>query len=99
MLFTYPQRWSLLRLLRSQASTAADFERFVDPKPHTLKFHIDTRAKKDKAADLTAATSPEVKIFIGVTLMPPDKKERLVLPRMPDQAPELSIPPALAASQ
>jgi type VI secretion system protein ImpL len=99
VLFTYPQRWSLLRLLRSQASTAADFERFADPKPHTLKFHIDTRAKKDKAADLTPATSPEVKVFIGVTLMPPDKKERLVLPRMPDQAPELSIPPALAASR
>jgi type VI secretion system protein ImpL len=99
VLFTYPQRWSLLRLLRSQASAAADFERFADPKPHTLKFCIDTHTKKDKATDLIPATSSEVKVFIGVTVMPPDKKERLILPRMPDQAPELSIPPALAASQ
>ena len=97
--FTYPQRWALLRLLRSQASAAADFERFADPRPHTLKFHIDTRAKKDKAADPAPATSAEVKVFIGVTVMPPDKKERLVLPPMPDQAPELSTPPALAASR
>ncbi|MGE3540624.1 MAG: type VI secretion protein IcmF/TssM N-terminal domain-containing protein [Candidatus Tectimicrobiota bacterium] len=99
VLFTYPQRWALLRLLRQQASAPTDFERFADPRPHTLKFQVQTRAKQDKTTTLPPAPGTDVKVFIGVTVLAPDKKERLVLPPMPVQAPELSSVPALAAAR
>jgi type VI secretion system protein ImpL len=98
VVYTYTNRWSLLRLLRTQASAAADFDRFVDPKPHTLKFVVDTRPKQDKRGETSPAETTEAQVFIRVLVMAPDKKEGLVLPLLPVRAPELSFTAPVASS-
>ena len=99
VVYTYTTRWALLRLLRQQASAAADFDRFVDPKPHTLKFMIDTRTKPDRAPESANAGTTEAKVFLGVTVMAPGKKEPLLLPPMPVRAPEVPQAPALLSAK
>jgi hypothetical protein len=89
VIYTYTNRWSLFHLLRDRASAAADFERFVDPRPHTLKFVTQTRPKQDGRPQSGAPGSAETRVFIGMTVMAPGKKEALVLPALPVRAPEL----------
>jgi type VI secretion system protein ImpL len=96
--YAYTNRWSLLRLLRAHVSAAADFERFVDPKPHTLKFVVDTRPKQDKRGVASPGESSTAQVFIRVTVMAPDKKEGQVLPLLPVRAPELSLTSPVASS-
>lgn len=89
VIYAYTNRWALLHLLRNRASAVTDFDRFVDPKPHTLKFVIETRPKQVRDGPPAATDGTETKVFIGVTVMAPGKKEALVLPLLPVRAPEL----------
>lgn len=89
VIYEYPNRWSLFSLLKNHASAPTDFGSLVDPKPYTLRFVIETRpaGKGDKKEGPPAGTA---KVFVRVTPVSPDQKERLVLPAFPEKAPPLN---------
>ncbi|HEX7185537.1 MAG TPA: type VI secretion protein IcmF/TssM N-terminal domain-containing protein [Thermoanaerobaculia bacterium] len=93
--FRYGGRWSLIALLREYASSPADFAGFEDPRPQTLRFAVDTgtepagdeeKKKEEKIAPAPQKTG-QVRVFVRVTLLTPDKKEELELPDFPSRAP------------
>ena len=89
VIYEYPNRWSLFSLLKDRASSSTDFGSFVDPKPYTLKFVIETRSSS-KGDKKEATGASQTKVFIRVTPVSADQKERLVLPVFPEKAPPLN---------
>lgn len=92
----YGGRWSLLALLREYASSPADFAGFEDPRPQTLRLAVDTGtepAAEEKGKEKNKGEPPapektgEVRVFVRVTLLTPDKKEEIELPDFPSRAP------------
>ena len=97
--FAFANQWSLLRLLRLHAGTAEDFDQHMDPKPHTLKFVIDTRRevdKKEAKAKAKAKTKKEAKakIYLRLVLVVTDKTKKIQkvieIPAFPEKAPHLN---------
>ena len=89
--YRYDNQWSLIHFLLSHASSPADFDRIVDPKPHTLRFVIETNREGMENPD---EGKFETRVFIRLTPLAPDgkKKETLVMPTFfPDMAPELNL--------
>ena len=87
VVYQFDNHWSLLRLLRDYAGEPADFEKLQDPKPHTLRFAIDTRrlgVRPEEGGEF------QTRAYIRVGVLTPDKdKTAQVLPPFPDRAPAL----------
>ena len=83
--------WSLLRFLQRHAGAATDFDQLVDLRPHTLGFSIAVKPASAKPARQYEVDGETLltKAFIRVTLLSPDKKERLTMPVFPASAPAL----------
>ncbi len=87
--YRFKQQWALLYFLRHHAGDIEDFGQSSDPKPHTLKFSIDTRRSGMEPQEEGKFTT---KAYIRITVMTPGKiKTLLTLPYFPDNAPELKI--------
>ena len=95
--FLFENSWALLSLLSLQASRSGDFEQYIDPRPHTLKFVIptqsdpnqsETRASKRGSLGSNEA-SEEVELFVRMVITAPGADGELVLPWFPVQAPPL----------
>ena len=86
--------WSFLRFLRRHAAAPIDFDQLADPDPHTLAFTITTTPQPANGQRLAygeiQTETSRARALIRITVMSPDKKERLVVPVFPPQAPELS---------
>ncbi len=95
--FSYSNPWSLWTLLAAHRSSSQDFAGFVDPKPCTLRFVVDTvAAETAEETEQAAVEAPEpvpARVFIRLSLIDPESKEPLALPgRFPSQAPPLPAP-------
>ncbi|MFH1350713.1 MAG: type VI secretion protein IcmF/TssM N-terminal domain-containing protein [Pseudomonadota bacterium] len=89
--YEYINQWSLIHLLLRHAGSPADFEGLIDPKPHTLKFEINTRWG---GLETQAEERYQTRIFIRLTPLTPDEKEKkaLVMPAyFPGKAPQLEL--------
>ncbi|MBN2123095.1 MAG: hypothetical protein JW821_02275, partial [Deltaproteobacteria bacterium] len=87
--YTYNNRWSLVHFLGAHAGSAADFDRMVDSKPHTLKFEIETR--REGMGDDPEGKS-QARVFVRTVVTVPDgtHKDVLVMPSAyPAAAPAL----------
>ncbi len=95
--FVYANRWSLLSMLKERQTEAEDFENLYDPNPHTLKFLIGTATDEPaitRVSELPADWDEDlelnqVKIFIHVGTLEPEKMAAKVLPGFPVKAPHL----------
>ncbi len=101
--YTYTGRWSLFSFLRERAGEETDFEGGDDPHPQTLRFAIDTGPapaagqdedeENDKNKPATPERTGQVKVFVRVTLMAIEKKDKeetrkeIELPDFPARAP------------
>jgi len=69
------------------AGCAGDFDQLADPKPHTLKFDIDTMREGLQNQE---EGQSKTRIYIRMIILTPDKKKQvLVMPFFPDYAPDL----------
>jgi type VI secretion system protein ImpL len=85
--YRFENRWALLRLLRDYAGEPADFDKHKDPKPHTLRFAVDTRRLGVRPEEGGAF---QTLAYIRVGLATPDKAHSVqVMPFFPDRAPAL----------
>lgn len=79
--FTYPGQWSLFWLMRTQATSSADFTNQIDTKPYTLRFVIPN-GPEDKTI-----------VYNRIGLHKPGKSKKpgepLTLPDFPTAAPGL----------
>lgn len=93
-IFTYSNRWSLVRALQAHRADPADFERLQDPQPHTLRLEVPTAAVEADGT-VSAGVSGLARVFLRLSLSSPaaDGKERVrhVLPEFPRQAPEADL--------
>lgn len=94
LVYEYLNRWSLISLLARHGSSAQHLEKLSDTRPHTLVFEIETRPRQAAPAGGVAggarrAAAEPTRVFVRVTLLEPDSKEPMVLPRFPLRAPEL----------
>ena len=91
--------WSLLRFLQRHAGAATDFDQLVDLRPHTLGFSAAVKPASAKLAQQYEVDGETLltKAFIRVTLLSPDKKERLTMPVFPASAP--ALPEQIAGHQ
>ncbi len=106
--FSYSDPWSLWSLLAAHRSSARDLARCGDPKlhtlkpepdpnPYTLKFEVDiVPAEVVEETEQAAAGTPRpvpARVFIRLSLIDPETKEPLTLPRrFPSEAPPLTAP-------
>jgi len=87
--YEFNNQWSLIRFLALHTASAGDFDQLIDPKPHTLKFVIDTVGEGTQIKD---AGKSKTRLYIRMIILTPDKKKQvLVMPFFPDQAPELEF--------
>lgn len=85
--YEFNNQWSLIRFLALHAGSAGDFDQLADPKPHTLKFNIDTMREGLQNED---EGQSRTRIYIRMIILTPDKKKQvLVMPLFPDYAPDL----------
>ncbi len=82
--------WALIRFLREHACSKEDFDRYKDPKPHTLRFTLDARTEEGQSVWKTEK-AVLTRVYTRLVIMAPDKKEPLVLPEFPDSAPRLVL--------
>ena len=96
----YTNNWSLLLMILKQKGTAGDFAQRVDLEPYTLKLTIPVQtnaalpanvqsAQPDSVENVMSANPPQVVAFIRVMMMLPGKKDPLLLPEFPTNAPQL----------
>jgi hypothetical protein len=101
--FSYANRWSLVRLLQTHRTPAADLPKLTDSRPHTLRFSADT----GNVPVMGEPPSPKplvggkTSVFLRLSLsaLNPDGKTRtsFVLPAFPYAAPSLQTAPRAAA--
>ncbi len=106
--FTYPDAWSLLTLLARHHASSTDFPRFVDPRPHTLKFVIPmvtedtTKSPQVSSVSLNDGVSAEAnhaELFIRVVVKPIGGTTDVEMPWFPNIAPPLDSIPAENSTQ
>jgi type VI secretion system protein ImpL len=95
--YTYPNHWALLSFLRQHAANPGDFDRFADPKPHTLKFIVPTTATDATPRLEGPEAATQVTVFMRLQLLSADKKSAMTLPRFPIRAPLLATAAQYAA--
>lgn len=97
---SYSNNWSLLLLILRQKGTPGDFAPRLDLEPHTLKVSVPVRpnaalpanvqsAQPESLENVMSANPPQVVAFMRVAMMLPGKKEPLLLPAFPTNAPQL----------
>lgn len=87
--FVHENRWSLLRLLQTHRAGPADFPGRRDPRPHTLRFRVDT----ERIGEESAEPLPPTRLYLRLVLSTPERNGRtVVLPDFPAAAPALSGP-------
>jgi type VI secretion system protein ImpL len=91
--FEFSDGWSLFRMLMKHHSPVADFPRLIDPHPYTLAFTLGTMADFIPTLKKGLAVPSETKVFVQISIMPPGKKDSLVLPSFPTTAPLLMAAP------
>ena len=85
----FTNSWSLLRLLVEHAADQADFDRFKDTEPHTLKFEVDVDRADGKDP---AGKKFKSRAFARIELTTADKeKKALRMPEFPRSAPKLGM--------
>ncbi|MCA9524708.1 MAG: hypothetical protein KC549_00240 [Myxococcales bacterium] len=84
--YVYAGRWSLLRLLLTHATTAADRGRRSFLRPHTLRFETETSSARGGAGLLAT----ETRVYTRIGLQVPGEKSAFKLPDFPRRAPEVS---------
>ncbi len=89
--FDYNNQWSLIQLLSRHETGVEDFGPLGDPKPHTLRFRINTleRDEDRMQEEVFAPKSGEARFFVRVVVKSPKNKERVILPAFPVEAPML----------
>ncbi len=95
--FVYSNRWSLLSMLKGRETEAEDFEALFDPNPHTLKFLIGTEKVDPEITRISESSDDwgkdlemnQVKFFIHVGTLEPEKTAVKTLPDFPFKAPHL----------
>lgn len=96
--FAYDNLWSLVRLLQVHQASVIDFERQVDPAPHTLRFDVRTVSAglRDAGAEGTPIGPTDLdqaRLFVRLVLSSPTEnaaeRPRYVLPVFPVRAPAL----------
>ena len=94
--YDFGSPWSIVELLRAQASSPDDFETFFDPEPHTLRFVTGTRKARTKVRKgETPKVEQETKVFIRIALYSPEKQVPLTVPTFPERAPALMTTSAI----
>ena len=89
--YEFNNKWSLISFLGLYTGSAGDFDQLIDPKPHTLKFDIDTMREGTQIQDVGKS---KTRLYIRMIILTPDKKKQvLVMPFFPDHAPELESTP------
>lgn len=83
--FEFTNRWSLLYLLQRQAAPPGEQSAPGSLLGFTLRTHSGNGEE-------------EIKAFIRITVMSPGKKESLIVPRFPTEAPS-SVPASIASKQ
>lgn len=80
----YTNVWSLLELIRRHRAGSDDFERFVDPRPHTLRIDMPTRPADGGPVETA-------RLFIRVELSAPGDGEAqtVIVPVFPARAPSI----------
>jgi type VI secretion system protein ImpL len=99
--FHYRDLWSLVSLVDDHRGAPADFDGFVDARPHTLLFALPTRREETaqgggEGASAVAVEEAETRVFIRLSLVAPESKQPLVVPGFPTAAPSLAALPARA---
>jgi type VI secretion system protein ImpL len=87
LVYEFNNRWSLLSLLRK-------YRKGDDPKPHTLRFRIQTEPNGVDTDDVSAETEAilNAQVFIRLALLTAEEKEPLELPPFPSMAPLMDLP-------
>ncbi len=82
---SYDNIWSLFELIRRQRAGSDDFERFVDPRPHTLRVDLPTRPEGGGPID-------QARLFARVELSARGAGEPVdvVVPIFPASAPDIA---------
>ncbi|HKR00315.1 MAG TPA: type VI secretion system protein [Pyrinomonadaceae bacterium] len=97
---SFTNNWSLLLLLLKYQGSPGDFDQREDLEPYTLKIVIPAQAnaavpanvqsaQRDLVTDVLGAKPPQVLAFMRVMLMLPGKKDPVLLPEFPINAPQL----------
>ncbi len=87
--FQYTDPWSLFSLLYSHHAPPTDFPALVDPHPFTLAFDVATVERAVAGSKGSIPVPKETRVFIRISIMPPGKKQPLLLPPFPTKAPTL----------
>ncbi len=87
--WSFTNNWALLRMLAEHAADKTDFDRFIDPEPHTLKFEVDVDRVDGK--DPTGKKFKS-RAFLRIALTTADKEMKpLLMPEFPRSAPRLGL--------
>jgi type VI secretion system protein ImpL len=85
--FEYDNRWALIRMLQAHRVDSADVPAGRDPRPHTLRFRVDTERVGAEAVE----TLPGTRVYLRLELATPGRAGRSVtLPNFPATAPSLA---------
>ncbi|MCA9482122.1 MAG: hypothetical protein KC553_00125 [Nitrospina sp.] len=89
--YEYDNQWSLIQLLSRHEAGIEDFGPLGDPKPHTLRFQVNTleRDEERMQKEIFEPRSSDARLFVRVVVRNPQNKERVVMPAFPAEAPEL----------
>jgi type VI secretion system protein ImpL len=89
--FDYTNAWSLFRMLEEHKPAAAEFERGVDPGPHTLSFYVPTIPDPSMPQRKNGAGANQVRVYLQIVVVPLGAKEGVPVPSpFPARAPELA---------
>ena len=90
--YEYKNLWSLIHLLVRQSSGPEDFDRLEDPKPHTLKFLIQSAEWDDRLQKKAYLPKlAEARLFVRIVPKTLKKKQAIELPVFPIRAPQLNL--------
>ncbi|MFP4307129.1 MAG: type VI secretion system protein [Desulfococcaceae bacterium] len=88
--FEYDNRWALIRMLQAHRADSADVPAGRDPRPHTLRFRVDT----ERVGSETVEALPGTRVYLRLELATPGRAGRSVaLPDFPAAAPSLAPVP------
>jgi type VI secretion system protein ImpL len=89
--FEYTNGWSLFRMLEEHKPGAAEFERGVDPGPHTLSFYVPTIPDRTMPQRRDGGAASQVRVYLQIVVVPLGAKEGVSVPLpFPARAPELA---------
>lgn len=87
--YAYNDSWALLSMLADHRAPITEFDQLVDPQPFTLMFQTEESGGGAPVHTDNSKSIARAKVFLGVTLFPPGKKESLQNIDFPARAPSL----------